>query len=127
MFAAPKEPAVPFASSASGFLDNSSRFDEGRLSRLMGGLPDEGVRRLRSSFIETAKKLSQTFDSIAAHSLKGASAMVGADVLAELCSRLEGQLAGDSAEVGPLTVAIKKEIGWLETRLARAIEPETNL
>ena len=129
-----EEPAMPFASSASGFLDNSSRFDESRLSRLMGGLPDEGVKRLRTSFIETAQKLSQELDSpeltgTAAHSLKGAAAMVGADVLAELCSRLEA-ISGHhdrSTEFPPLIAAIKKELGWLTTRLARPAEPDTKL
>jgi EAL domain-containing protein (putative c-di-GMP-specific phosphodiesterase class I)/CheY-like chemotaxis protein len=132
LFPAPKEePEIPFASSASGFLENSSRFDEGRLSRLMGGLPDEGVRRLRDSFLETAQKLSEALDngnvnSASAHSLKGAAAMVGADVLAELCARLEGVAGrGDrSNEIAPLLNAIKKEVAWLKQRLARDIEPE---
>lgn len=128
-----EESAMPFASSASGFLDNSSRFDEGRLSRLMGGLADDGVRRLRASFVETAQNLSEELDapnvdSATAHSLKGAAAMVGADVLAELCARLEG-IAGQperATELTPLRAAIKKEIGWLAQRLARPIEPEVN-
>ena len=133
MFDAPRQEAMPFSSSASGFQEDNSRFDEGRLSRLMGGLPDEGIRRLRASFIETARRLSQSLsatqpvggDSMVAHSLKGASAMVGADVLAELCARLEGQLAEPhSAELAPLIAAIHKEVAWLEKRLARPVVPE---
>lgn len=135
MFDAPREEAVPFSSSASGFQDDNSRFDEGRLSRLLGGLPDEGVRRLRTSFLETALRLSQSFgdsnpvgvDVMSAHSLKGAAAMLGADVLAELCSRLEDQLGDNqSPELPSLVAAIGKEVAWLEIRLARDVEPEGN-
>ncbi len=133
MFDAPRQEAIPFSSSASGFQEDNSRFDEGRLSRLMGGLPDADTRRLRSSFLETAQRLSQGLsaaqplgtDVIVAHSLKGAAAMVGADVLAELCSRLEGQLSDTaSPELSPLIAAIRKEVAWLEVRLARMIDPE---
>jgi EAL domain-containing protein (putative c-di-GMP-specific phosphodiesterase class I)/CheY-like chemotaxis protein len=133
MFDSPRQEAVPFSSSASGFVEDNSRFDESRLARLMGGLPEEGVRRLRASFLETAQRMSASLsatqpvsqDQMVAHSLKGASAMVGADVLAELCGRLENQLADThSTELASLIAAIRKEVGWLEKRLARPIEPE---
>lgn len=132
MFESPRNSPLPFSSSASGFQDDSSRFDEGRLSRLMGGLPEDGIRRLRGTFLETAKTMSLRLSQVApgdvviAHSLKGAAAMMGADVLAELCTRLEGQLAAPaSTELPLLTAAIGKEIAWLERRLGRApvLEP----
>ena len=134
MFEAPRQEAVPFSSSSSGFQEDNSRFDEGRLSRLMGGLSDEGVRRLRASFLETAQKMSASLSAsspvgdelLVAHSLKGAAAMVGADVLSQLCSRLESQLREHthSVELTALIAAIRKEVVWLEKRLARAIEPD---
>ena len=130
LFDAPRKSPLPFSSSASGFQEDNSRFDEGRLARLMGGLPEDGLRRLRATFLETAQNLSQALDvprpdMVAAHSLKGGAAMVGADVLAELCSRLESQLSTPaSTEVASLTAAIRREVAWLERRLARPLELE---
>ena len=129
-FDAPRQDGIPFSSSGSGFQEDNSRFDESRLGRLMGGLPEEGIRALRTSFIETAASLTQNLSEsqsiaehqLVAHSLKGAAAMIGADVLTQLTSRLESQLGEEgSRELTPLLAAIRKEVGWLEKRLARAI------
>lgn len=135
MFEAPRQDGVPFSSSGSGFQEDNSRFDESRLARLMGGAPVEGLRALRTSFLETATRLVHDLGEalpvsqhqLAAHSLKGAAAMIGADVLTQLTSRLEEQLGVEgSQELAGLIAAILKELGWLEKRLARAIETEAD-
>jgi two-component system, sensor histidine kinase and response regulator len=112
-----------------------NQFDPGYLEDMSGG-DDEFVRDIISTFLENAQKLVDSLTTAAsennvekaiyaAHTLKGSSRSVGANLLGDLCEELE-KLArsGDMDGFRTLAGRVPEIFGLLGVELAVVLRPQ---